>query len=89
MAGNQLGKTWAGANEMAMHLTGAYPDWWQGRRFGGRCWIMASFVRLCARAETAFLVRPAQQAVVGEVVGVGLWLEFPLLRLFNRVDQRL
>ena len=33
MAGNQLGKTWAGANELAMHLTGAYPDWWQGRRF--------------------------------------------------------
>ena len=33
MAGNQLGKTWAGANEMAMHLTGHYPEGWQGRRF--------------------------------------------------------
>ncbi|SMC27237.1 terminase large (ATPase) subunit and inactivated derivatives [Andreprevotia lacus DSM 23236] len=33
MAGNQLGKTYAGAAEMAMHLTGEYPDWWQGRRF--------------------------------------------------------
>lgn len=33
MAGNQLGKTWAGAYEMAMHLTGRYPDWWKGRRF--------------------------------------------------------
>ena len=33
MAGNQLGKTWAGAYEVAMHLTGRYPDWWQGRRF--------------------------------------------------------
>jgi phage terminase large subunit-like protein len=33
MAGNQLGKTWAGAFEMAMHLTGLYPDWWEGRRF--------------------------------------------------------
>src|SRR5574343_78171 len=32
-AGNQLGKTLAGANEAAMHLTGIYPDWWQGRRF--------------------------------------------------------
>lgn len=29
MAGNQLGKTWAGAFETAMHLTGRYPDWWQ------------------------------------------------------------
>ena len=33
MAGNQLGKTIAGAAEMAMHLTGRYPDWWQGRRW--------------------------------------------------------
>lgn len=33
MAGNQLGKTVAGAAEAAMHLTGAYPDWWSGKRF--------------------------------------------------------
>ncbi len=32
-AGNQMGKTWAGAAEMAMHLTGQYPDWWTGRRW--------------------------------------------------------
>lgn len=33
MAGNQLGKTIAGGFEVAMHLTGLYPDWWDGRRF--------------------------------------------------------
>lgn len=33
MAGNQLGKTWAGGFETAMHLTGLYPEWWQGRRY--------------------------------------------------------
>src|SRR5437762_1042990 len=33
MAGNQLGKTLAGGFEVAMHMTGRYPDWWQGRRF--------------------------------------------------------
>ncbi len=33
MAGNQLGKTVAGAMEAAMHLTGIYPDWWRGRKF--------------------------------------------------------
>ena len=33
VAGNQLGKTLAGAAETSMHLTGEYPDWWEGRRF--------------------------------------------------------
>jgi phage terminase large subunit-like protein len=33
MCGNQLGKTLAGGMEAAMHATGRYPDWWQGRRF--------------------------------------------------------
>src|SRR5438477_8786059 len=33
MAGNQLGKTLAGAMEAAIHATGEYPPWWQGRRF--------------------------------------------------------
>ena len=32
-AGNQQGKTFCGAMEMAMHLTGQYPSWWSGRRF--------------------------------------------------------
>ena len=32
-AGNQLGKTLSGAAEVAMHLIGEYPDWWQGLRF--------------------------------------------------------
>lgn len=33
MAGNQLGKTIAGGAEWAMHLTGRYPDWWEGATF--------------------------------------------------------
>lgn len=33
MAGNQLGKTVAGGAEWAMHLTGRYPDWWDGAVF--------------------------------------------------------
>ena len=32
-AGNQLGKTVAGSAEVAIHATGRYPDWWNGRRF--------------------------------------------------------
>ena len=33
MAANQVGKTFVGATETAMHLTGVYPVWWQGHRF--------------------------------------------------------
>src|SRR5258708_3545717 len=32
-AGNRNGKTYCGGAEMAMHLTGEYPDWWMGRRW--------------------------------------------------------
>lgn len=32
-AGNQLGKTLSSANEIAIHLTGKYPDWWKGKRW--------------------------------------------------------
>jgi phage terminase large subunit-like protein len=33
MAANQSGKTYSAGMETALHLTGRYPDWWQGRRF--------------------------------------------------------
>ncbi len=34
MAGNRVGKTVAGGFELTLHLTGRYPQWWVGRRFG-------------------------------------------------------
>ncbi len=33
LAGNRVGKTLAGACEMAFHLTGRYPAWWDGVRY--------------------------------------------------------
>lgn len=30
LAGNQVGKSFSGAMESAIHLTGRYPDWWKG-----------------------------------------------------------
>jgi phage terminase large subunit-like protein len=36
VAGNQLGKTLSAGFEVAMHLTGEYPDWWAGKRWKRR-----------------------------------------------------
>ena len=33
MAGNRIGKSFCGAAELAFHLTGLYPKWWQGRKW--------------------------------------------------------
>jgi phage terminase large subunit-like protein len=34
IAANRVGKTWGiGGYETALHLTGEYPGWWEGRRF--------------------------------------------------------
>jgi phage terminase large subunit-like protein len=33
LAANRIGKTVSTCYETAMHLTGQYPDWWEGRRF--------------------------------------------------------
>jgi phage terminase large subunit-like protein len=33
MAANRIGKSYCGAAEMAYHVTGLYPKWWNGRRF--------------------------------------------------------
>jgi hypothetical protein len=32
MAANQSGKSYAGGMEAAMHATGIYPSWWEGKR---------------------------------------------------------
>ena len=31
MAANRVGKSYVGAMEMTIHLTGLYPDWWTGK----------------------------------------------------------
>jgi phage terminase large subunit-like protein len=46
--GNQTGKSFACAIEVALHLTGAYPNWWPGRRFSKptRGWIIGPTAQL-------------------------------------------
>jgi phage terminase large subunit-like protein len=33
LAANRVGKTTCGSYEVTCHLTGLYPDWWEGKRF--------------------------------------------------------
>lgn len=63
MAGNQLGKSDAGALETAYHLTGDYPDWWPGRR-----WTRP--VDGWAAGETALVTRDVQQKKLCGTPGV-------------------
>lgn len=42
LAANRVGKTTSTCYETAMHLTGLYPDWWQGHRFTGAITCMVA-----------------------------------------------
>ena len=67
MAGNQLGKTYSGAAEAAIHATGLYPEWWQGRRWDRpiRAWV---------GSETSEVTRDgAQRLLVGEPKNEEQW----------------
>jgi phage terminase large subunit-like protein len=67
MAGNQLGKTYSGAAELAFHLTGSYPVWWNGRRFDRP-------VRAWAGSKTAEVTRDGvQRILVGEPKDESQW----------------
>jgi phage terminase large subunit-like protein len=63
MAGNQLGKSLSASAESAMHSTGLYPDWWEGRRIPkhNRAWV-ASPTSLTTRdtAQRLLLGLPGQ-----------------------------
>lgn len=67
MAGNQLGKTYCGAAEVAYHLTGLYPDWWPGRR-----WDRPT--RWWAASKTGEVTRDGvQRYLVGEPKDESQW----------------
>lgn len=63
IAGNQLGKTEAGAVETAYHLTGLYPADWLGHRFDHP-------IRAWAGGESGILVRDVQQKKLCGAPGV-------------------
>lgn len=69
MAANRVGKTeGAGGYEMALHLTGDYPDWWNGRRFD-------ESVKAWAAGDTSQTVRDIVQfKLLGPINDLGTGL---------------
>lgn len=65
MAGNQLGKTWSAGFETAMHLTGRYPSWWQGRIFDKQVMAWAAGVTGEVTRDTA------QRVLLGRFNSIG------------------
>ncbi len=69
MAANQVGKTLAGGAEVAMHLTGHYPDWWRGRRFDKptRGWVGSVTGEVTRdNAQRVLVGNPRDRAAWGE-----------------------
>lgn len=65
MFGNRVGKTVAGAFETTCHLTGLYPEWWEGRRF-------ATPVRWWAAGKTNETTRDiVQKELLGDIAASG------------------
>lgn len=67
-AGNQLGKTFAAAAEVAMHATGKYPVWWQGKKF------RKAPVIWCAGVTGEVVRDTIQRLLIGDVANPGTGL---------------
>lgn len=66
IAGNRTGKSFAGLSELAIHLTGEYPHWWEGKFFN-----KPITAYLCAdRGDT--LRDSLQETLLGNDKGEGL-----------------
>ena len=65
LAANQSGKSLSAAAEVYYHLSGKYPDWWEGRRFSGPTswWISnSSFEQVRDNGQRLLLGEGGQEA---------------------------
>lgn len=69
LAGNQLGKTYAAAMETAYHLTGLYPNWWDGHRYrrAPRLWVGNETSELTRDGPQRLLLGPIGQWQTGTI----------------------
>ena len=82
IAANRVGKTWGiGGYETALHLTGDYPKWWEGRRFNAP-------VDVWAAGDTSETTRDiVQLALMGPINAIGTGL-LPASRIISDPARR-
>lgn len=80
MAANRVGKSTAGAYEVALHLTGRYPAWWNGKRFkeAGEWWACGT------NAETTRDIVQAELLGKVDALGTGMIPGDLILHTTNR-----
>lgn len=69
LAANRVGKSQAGAYEVACHATGIYPHWWEGRRFESPTsgWIAGSTTATTRDAPQKELLGPPGEIGTGMI----------------------
>lgn len=68
-AGNQQGKTFCGGAESAFHLTGRYPEWWEGRTWSRatRAWVGGKDAESVRDSVTNLLLGPPGDRGTGAI----------------------
>lgn len=69
-AANRIGKTIAGALEMSYHVTGRYPEWWNGQRIEGSgrtYWCIGVDLKMVRDNQQKHLIGTSNAGVVDEI----------------------
>lgn len=72
MGGNQIGKTLFGASDVAIHMTGRYPKWWEGPRFDRPIKVLGGGVSTTSTRDVVQLKLLGGDPENEEVFGTGL-----------------
>ncbi len=86
MAANRVGKRETGAYEVTCHLTGLYPDWWEGRRFDGptEWWACGTTSETLRDIVQMKLFGPWENLVQGKGPGGGMIPEHLIVHTVKR-----
>ena len=81
LAANRIGKTMACSLEVCMHLTGSYPEWWQGYRYNKP--INAWVAGVSSKEVHGLLERRYFEGVTNELP----WIHPSLITYRNRINH--